>query len=133
MIGVPGDPTIAHRTLEQVGDIKPEIPVELHGGPLYGLKDKFWASDLGAASGLRNLAGRASRAYGDTNVLGQYIRMPEGTPYALHTTDALLSFLRPDMLGKKKLEQLNAEIRRGGAKSKYSFLSLLGLKTLIWR
>jgi hypothetical protein len=130
MVGVPGDPTIAHRTLEQVGDIRPEMPVELHGGPLYGLKDKFWASDLGAASGLRNLAGRASRAYGDTNVLGQYIRMPEGTPYALHTTDALLSFLRPDMLGKKKLEQLNSEIRRGGAKSKYSFPEFVGFEDI---
>lgn len=119
MVGVPGDPTIAHRTLEQIGDIRPDAPVELHGGPLYGLEGEFWASGKGPATGLQAVARRGSEAYGGVPVVGQYIRMPEGTPYALHTTDALLSFQRPEMLGKRKLEQLNAEIRRGNLKNKF--------------
>jgi len=119
MVGVPGDPTIAHRTLEQIGDIRPETPVKLHGGPLYGLEGEFWASGKGPATGLQATAQRGSEAYGGVPVLGKYIRMPEGTPYALHTTDALLQFQRPDMLGNKKLKQLNAEIRRGNLKNKF--------------
>jgi len=119
MVGVPGDPTIAHRTLEQIGDIRPETPVKLYGGPLYGLEGEFWASGKGPATGLQATAQRGSEAYGGVPVLGKYIRMPEGTPYALHTTDALLQFQRPDMLGNKKLQQLNAEIRRGNLKNKF--------------
>ena len=119
MVGVPGDPTIAHRKLEQIGDIRPDAPVELYGGPLYGLEGEFWASGKGPATGLQAMARRGSEAYGGVPVVGQYIRMPEGTPYALHTTDALLSFQRPEMLGKRKLEQLNAEIRRGNLKNKF--------------
>lgn len=126
MVGVPGDPTIAHRTLEQIGDIKPENPVQLYGGPLYGLEGEFWASGRGAATGLQSVAQRGSEAYGGVPVLGKYVRMPEGTSYALHTTDALIQFLRPDMLGKKKLEQLNSEIRKGS--SKYKFPEFVGFE-----
>lgn len=120
VIGIPGDPTITGRSLHAVGETPLESPSPQHGGPLYGLgRDdaSFWASQLGAAKRVQNLAREVGQQY-DQPVLGQYIMMgPESINYAMHYADANLSAIDPTKMSKRQLEGFNNMIRRGSPAS----------------
>ena len=116
VIGIAGDPTITGQTLHAVGETPLMSPSPQHGGPLYGLyhdNDHFWASQLGAARRVQNLAGEAMQQY-DQPVLGQYIMMgPESINYAQHFADANLSAINPSKMRKSDIEGFNKLIRKG--------------------
>ena len=127
LVGVPGDPTmggvakrgsleeVARPTVEltRVGDITPDYPVPLFGGPRYGDEDKFWASNLAAAVPVQNSANELAKLY-ESPVLGKYLKMSEGSEnFALHNLDALLSIQRPEQLSKTKMAELTNRIRAG--------------------
>ena len=119
MIGIPGDPTISGQSVHSVAGVPLESPSPQHGGPLYGLgrDDAFWASGLGAANRVQNLAREASQQY-DLPVLGKYIMMgPESINYAQHFADANLSAIDPSKMTKAQIEGFNKLIRHGSAKS----------------
>jgi hypothetical protein len=130
IVGVPGDPSMggvaragsfddpARATVEltRVGDITPDSPVPLFGGPRYGDDEKFWASNLGAATPIQSNVNALGELY-DAPVLGKYIKMaPDSANFAMHNLDSLLSIQRPEQLSKGKLEQLNRLIRKGSPK-----------------
>ena len=130
LLGVPGDPTlggvleagslenVAKPTVEltRVGDITPEHPVPLFGGPRYGNDERFWASNYGAAVPIQNRADKLSELY-ESPILGQYIKMaPDSGNFALHNLDALLAIQQPEKLSKAKMEKLNREIKAGSPK-----------------
>lgn len=115
VIGVPGDPTISGQTVHSIGGIPLESPSPQHGGPLYGLgrDDAFWASGLGAANRVQNLAREAGQQY-DAPVLGKYIMMgPESINYAQHFADANLSAIDPSKMTKGQIESFNKLVREG--------------------
>jgi hypothetical protein len=115
MIGIPGDPTISGQTLHSLNGIPLESPSPQHGGPLYGLgrDDAFWASGLGAANRVQNLAREAGMQY-DAPVLGKYIMMgPESINYAQHYADANLSAIDPSKMTKSQIESFNNLVREG--------------------
>lgn len=58
--------------LERVGDVALERPVQLFGGPRYGIDDKFWASQKGAAQRVLNRVDELAKQYDTENVLGLY-------------------------------------------------------------
>jgi hypothetical protein len=119
MIGIPGDPTLAGKTLYGVGDFKLGSPSPQHGGPLYGLynDENFWASGLGAARRVQNLAKEAGEQY-DAPVMGKYVMMgPESINYAQHFADANLQAIDLSKMTKKQIEQFNELIRKGSPKS----------------
>ena len=120
MIGIPGDPTITGKTLHGVGDVRLESPAPQHGGPLYGLyhdDDHFWASGLGAARRVQNLAKEAGEQY-DAPVIGKYIMMgPESINYAQHFADANLQAIDLSKMTKKQIEGFNKIIRQGSPAS----------------
>lgn len=119
MIGVPGDPTLTGKTLYGVGDFTLGSPSPQHGGPLYGLysDDAFWASGIGPARGVQNLAKRASKQY-DAPVKGNYIMMgPESINYAQHFADANLQAIDLSRMTKDQVEKFNELIRKGSPKS----------------
>lgn len=119
MIGIPGDPTLAGKTLYGFGDVKLGSPSPQHDGPLYGLynDENFWASGLGAARRVQNLAKEAGEQY-DAPVAGKYIMMgPESINYAQHFADANLQAIDLDKMTKKQIEQFNKLIRYGNPKS----------------
>ena len=120
MIGIPGDPTLTGKTLYSVGDVKLGSPSPQHGGPQYGLyndEDKFWASGIGAARRVQNLAKEAGEQY-DANVAGNYIMMgPESINYAQHFADANLQAIDLSKMTKKQVEQFNKLIRFGSPES----------------
>jgi len=120
LMGVPGDATVTGRTLHGVGDVRLESPSPQHGGPLYGLyqgDDKFWASGLGAATRVQNLANEIERQYG-APVVGKYIMMgPEGINYAQHFADANLQAIDLGKMTANQIEGFNNLIRKGSAKS----------------
>ena len=120
MIGIPGDPTVTGKTLSGVGDVRLESPAPQHGGPLYGLyhdDDHFWASGLGAARRVQNLAKEAGEQY-DAPVLGKYIMMgPESINYAQHFADANLQAIDLSKMTKKQIEGFNRIIRQGSPAS----------------
>lgn len=126
VIGIPGDPTITGKSLYSVGETPLESPSPQHGGPLYGLGkegDSFWASQLGAAKRVQNLAREAGEQY-EQPVLGQYIMMgPDSINYAQHFADANLSAIDVTKMSKKQIEGFNKLLREGSAKSgpRYSF------------
>lgn len=97
-----------------------ESPSPQHGGPLYGLGQddaSFWASQLGAAKRVQNLAREAGQQY-DMPVLGQYIMMgPESINYAQHFADANLSAINPAKMTKRQIEGFNKLIRQGSQAS----------------
>jgi hypothetical protein len=124
---VPGDPTlggvakrgsleeVAQPTVEltRVGDITPDYPVPLFGGPRYGDENKFWASNLSAAVPVQNSVNELAKLY-EAPVLGKYIKMGEGSEnFALHNLDALLSIQKPETLNKTKMAELTKRIRAG--------------------
>jgi len=119
MIGIKGDPTVTNQTLHKVGDIELESPSPQHGGPLYGQgKDIFWASGLGPAQGVQNLAKEASQAY-NAPVLGNYVMMgPDSYYYAQHLADANLNAIAKSGMTPEQIEKLNELIRKGGPLSK---------------
>jgi len=142
IVGVPGDPTLGGvlsveelgptrgtRQLRQVGDVVLDEPVQLYGGPEYGLdNDKaFWASNLTAARGVQNLVNDLGL---DRPVLGQYIKMGPGSEnFAQHNLDALLSVMQPHNLSREKKDALAEMIRRGypeGKKGQKTFESFSG-------
>jgi len=67
IVGVPGDPSLggvlsggslersARPTVElvRVGDITPDYPVPLYGGPRFGNDERFWASNYSAAQPIK--------------------------------------------------------------------------------
>lgn len=120
VIGIPGDPTITGKSVHAVGETPLESPSPQHGGPLYGLgrdDDHFWASQLGAARRVQNLAREAGQQY-DQPVLGQYIMMgPESINYAQHFADANLSAIDPTKMTKKQIEGFNKLLREGSPAS----------------
>jgi len=120
MIGIPGDPTVTAQTLHGVGDVKLKSPSPQHGGPLYGLygdPEHFWASGLGAASRVQNLAEEAGRQY-DAPVVGKYVMMgPESINYAQHFADANLQAIDTRKMTREQIEGFNELIRKGNPKS----------------
>jgi hypothetical protein len=119
MIGIPGDPTLTGKTLYSVGDFTLGSPSPQHGGPLYGLynDDAFWASGIGPARGVQNLAKRASKQY-DAPVKGNYIMMgPDSINYAQHFADANLQAIDLSRMTKAQVDQFNELIRKGSQKS----------------
>ena len=130
LLGVPGDPTlggVAKRgsleestkptvELTRVGDITPDSPVPLFGGPRYGDEEKFWASNYGAAAPIQNNANELSRLY-EAPVLGQYIKMAPGSEnFAVHNLDSLLAIQQPEKLSKSNLRSLNSLVKQGSLK-----------------
>jgi hypothetical protein len=130
MVGVPGDPSlggVAKRgsltentkptvELTQVGDITPDQPVPLFGGPRFGNDETFWASNADAATPVQNNVNALSELY-DAPVLGKYIKMAsDSANFALHNLDSLLAIQRPERLDPRKMEQLNELIRKGSPK-----------------
>ena len=130
LVGVPGDPTmggVAKRgSLEQltqptveltrVGDITPDYPVPLFGGPRYGDDEKFWASNFTAAVPIQKNASKLADKY-ESPILAKYIKMGSGSEnFALHNLDALLSIQRPEKLDKAKMAQLTEAIQAGSPK-----------------
>ena len=130
LLGVPGDPTLgglvkrgsleenARPTVEltRVGDITPDSPVPLFGGPRYGDEEKFWASNYGAALPIQNNATELAKLY-EAPVLGQYIKMAPGSEnFAVHNLDALLAIQQPEKLSKSNLRSLNSLIKQGSLK-----------------
>jgi hypothetical protein len=102
--------------LTRVGDITPDSPVPLFGGPRYGDEEKFWASNYGAAAPIQNNANELSKLY-EAPVLGQYIKMAPGSEnFAVHNLDSLLAIQQPEKLNKTKLSQLNTLVKRGSDK-----------------
>jgi hypothetical protein len=136
IVGVPGDPTMgqvkspgslyeptrAGKRLMQVGDVTPETPVELYGGPSYGTTqpESYWASNKGAAQNIKNLIDETAEKYQTDKILGQYMKMsPEGSRFAMHNLDALISILQPEKLPAKKVEVLNKMVREGDKANKF--------------
>jgi hypothetical protein len=132
MVGVPGDPSLGFVAkpgelgsvheggveLRRLGDVEftdsPTGPVQLFGGPRYGDKESFWASNLGPAMGIQNVVTDLGE-FGP--VFGQYIKMsPPSTNFALHNLDALLAYQRPELLNKSQMRELNKVIREGSPK-----------------
>lgn len=115
MIGIPGDPTLAGKTLYGVGDVRLGSPSPQHGGPLYGLYNdpNFWASGEDAAKKVQNLARSVSELY-DSPVLGNYIMMgPDSLSYAQHFADANLQAIDLSKMTKQQIEMFNEIIREG--------------------
>jgi hypothetical protein len=130
IVGVPGDPSLggvsskgsfaqaARPTVEltRVGDITPDYPVPLYGGPRYGDEERFWASNYSAAQPVQSNVNELGALY-ESPVLGQYIKMaPDSANFALHNLDSLLAIQRPEQLSKEKREILNDLIRKGSKK-----------------
>ena len=120
MVGIAGDPTITGKSIHAVAGQPLQSPSPQHGGPLYGLghdKDHFWASQLGAARRVQNLAKEAGEQY-DAPVMGKYIMMgPESINYAQHYADANLSLIDPTKMRKSDIEGFNKLIRQGSPAS----------------
>lgn len=120
VIGIPGDPTIAGKELYGAGDVVLERPSPQYGGPLYGMysdKDQFWASGLGAARRVQNLAKEAAEQYG-LPVVGKYIMMgPESINYAQHFADANLQAIDLSKMTRRQVEGFNRLIRQGSPSS----------------
>jgi hypothetical protein len=119
MVGIAGDPTISGKTIYSVNGIPLDSPSPQHGGPLYGLgrDDAFWASGLGAANRVQNVAREASEQY-DLPVLGNYVMMgPDSINYAQHYADANLAAINPAKMSRGQIEDFNNLIRRGSNKS----------------
>lgn len=132
MVAVPGDPTIGgvlrggsldeppRGTHELVGieDVEFDVPVQLYGGPRYGDEDKFWASNITAASGIQNPVTKFSQAMGDRPVIGMYTKMtPDSSRFALHLLDSLLAYQQPHRLPKKARAELTKLVRAGNPKA----------------
>lgn len=130
LLGVPGDPTlggVAKRgTLEElakptveltrVGDITPDHPVPLFGGPRYGNDERFWASNYGAAAPIQNSANELAQLF-EAPVMGKYIKMaPDSANFALHNLDALLSIQQPERLNKGARNELTKLVKQGSPK-----------------
>jgi hypothetical protein len=130
LVGVPGDPTlggvakrgsleeVAQPTVEltRVGDITPDYPVPLFGGPRYGDDEKFWASNFGAAVPIQKNASKLADEY-QSPIIAKYIKMGSGSEnFALHNLDALLAIQRPERLDKDKMARLTEVIQAGSPK-----------------
>ena len=120
VIGVPGDPTVTAKTLHGVGDVTLESAAPQHGGPLYGLYNddaNFWASGIGPATRVQNLALEAQQQY-NMPVLGKYVMMgPDSSNYAQHFADANLQAIDLSRMSKAQIEKFNELVRRGSIKS----------------
>jgi hypothetical protein len=118
IVGVPGDATlgglirlpdgtvIGTHELHGVGDRSLDTPIQLYGGPHYGLshENSFWASNEGPAQGIQNLIQQLGEDY---PVLGQYVKMGPGSEaFAMHNLEALMGVLRPEQLSRAKREAL---------------------------
>jgi hypothetical protein len=115
MIGIPGDPTISDQTIHSVAGRELVVPSPQHGGPLYGLgrDDAFWASGLGAANRVQNLAREAGQQY-DAPVLGNYVMMgPDSYSFAQHFADANLQNIRPNEMTKSQIKGFNEMVKKG--------------------
>ena len=120
MVGIAGDPTISGKTIYSVNGIPLDSPSPQHGGPLYGLEhegDAFWASGLGAANRVQNIAREASKQY-DLPVIGNYVMMgPDSINYAQHYADANLAAINPSKMSRGQIEDFNKLVRLGSKKS----------------
>ena len=116
MIGISGDPTITGQTVYGVAGRELQSPAPQHGGPLYGLgreDDAFWASNLGAASGVQGRVKEASDLY-EAPVIGNYVKMgPDSYSYAQHFADTALQAIDLSKMTKRQIEGFNSMIRKG--------------------
>jgi hypothetical protein len=116
MLGISGDPTITGQTVHSVAGRELRSPAPQHGGPLYGLgreDDAFWASNLGAASGVQGRVKEASDLY-QAPVIGNYVKMgPDSYSYAQHFADTALQAIDPSKMTKRQIEGINSMIRNG--------------------
>jgi hypothetical protein len=116
MLGISGDPTITGQTVHVVAGRELRSPAPQHGGPLYGLgreDDAFWASNLGAASGVQGRVKEASDLY-QAPVIGNYVKMgPDSYSYAQHFADTALQTIDPSKMTKRQIEGFNSMIRNG--------------------
>lgn len=116
MIGISGDPTITGQTVYGVAGRELQSPAPQHGGPLYGLgreDDAFWASNLGAASGVQGRVKEASDLY-EAPVIGNYVKMgPDSYSYAQHFADTAMQAIDPSKMTKRQIEGFNSMIRNG--------------------
>jgi hypothetical protein len=116
MIGISGDPTITGQTVYGVAGRELQSPAPQHGGPLYGLgreDDAFWASNLGAASGVQGRVKEASDLY-EAPVIGNYVKMgPDSYSYAQHFADTAMQAIDPSKMTKRQIEGFNSMIRKG--------------------
>jgi hypothetical protein len=118
LVGVPGDATMGGivmlpngsimGTHELVGVGKKTLknPVQLYGGPHYGLDNptSFWASNEGPAQGIQNLIADLGQDY---PVLGQYVKMGPGSEaFAMHNLEALMGVMQPERMNRSKREAL---------------------------
>ena len=132
IVAVPGDPTIGGvlrggslnepprgtHELVAIDDVEFDVPVQLYGGPRYGDEEKFWASNVSAASGIQNPVTEFSQAMGDRPVIGMYTKMtPESSRFALHTLDSLLAYQQPHRLPKKTRAELTKLVKAGNPKA----------------
>jgi hypothetical protein len=116
MLGISGDPTITGQTVYGVAGRELQSPAPQHGGPLYGLgreDDAFWASNLGAASGVQGRVKEASDLY-EAPVIGNYVKMgPDSYSYAQHFADTAMQAIDPSKMTKRQIEGFNSMIRNG--------------------
>jgi hypothetical protein len=116
MLGISGDPTITGQTVHGVAGRELRSPAPQHGGPLYGLgreDDAFWASNLGAASGVQGRVKEASDLY-EAPVIGNYVKMgPDSYSYAQHFADTAMQAIDPSKMTKRQIDGINNMIRNG--------------------
>ena len=113
-VGIAGDQTLTGKDVHAIAGNVLSDPSRQYGGALYGQKLKHlqphnpqsWASEPEAASGVQNLVNTAAEQYGDTGVLGQYMKMgPVANNYAMHNADAIIKSIDPSKINK--LDELN--------------------------
>ena len=109
-IGIAGDQTLTGKDVYGIAGNPLSEPSRQYGGAMYpAAHPQGWASEKGAASGVQNLVDTAAQQYGDTGVVGQYMKMgPEASNYAMHNADAIIKSIDPNKVNK--LDELNAMI-----------------------
>jgi hypothetical protein len=110
-IGIAGDQTLTGKDVYGIAGNPLSEPSRQYGGAMYpAVHPQGWASEKGAASGVQNLVDTAAQQYGDTGVVGQYMKMgPEASNYAMHNADAIIKSIDPNKVNK--LDELNTMIR----------------------
>jgi len=118
--GVFGDPTLAQHDIYGVASRQFAEPSRQYGGPRYPMYEPSdaWASNFGAASGVQSAAKRASKQYGDADVVGIYTKMGKDSyGFAQHISDALMKNIALSLsdMSKKDIAGFNKMIRNNPA------------------
>lgn len=112
-VQVQGDRTIAGKMLHRVNGVDLDVPVDLMGGPNYGLVNDYpWASMSSAASGKQGHFRRVAEKTGQAP-LGIYSAMSlnDGANFSHHVAEALVRQLKALDLSKKTLKDIDSDIR----------------------